>query len=239
MCSPKTVIRAFSSRQSRSADLNALAASWRLSSIAGLPVRVEMRDCPVWPVSDRGFERRLNDSSAVSVFTGIGTAPNAGRERLEAAAHNALRHGRTVSSHTANASAMRRLVQPRGEGQAAPARAPSASPRPHEGPRASSPLLPFSARRQRRFPRHAPTPRISANTESHPRFVGQGGGVRLRWRALRHRTSALSCATICGLFWLQRASDLPSARDTPDQQPPTRKPDNKMSDNECAMTAGG
>ncbi len=77
-----------------------------------------------------------------------------------------------------------------------PASAISPEPDPPRRDRASAPTpaMPHAAPRSphRRFARHAPPPRITAKTESHPRFVGQAGRTCLVGRGATARRLCLT-----------------------------------------------
>src|SRR6266436_5164926 len=110
--------------------------------------------------SSRGVMTR----SAASVFTGTGPGAMLAFSASKPPRMKSLRHRRTVSSRTANASAMRRLVQPASVSSIARAR--SASPRSREAARVSSPSLCSALAFNGDFPA-MPRPRESLRRRNH------------------------------------------------------------------------
>ncbi len=114
---------------------------------------------------------------AASLFTGAGPGATLAFSPSTPPRTKSLRHRRTVSSRTPNASAIRGLVQPASVNSTE--RALSASPRSREAPQRRSLLL---ARRQQRLARHVQPPanhRSSRYSESQPASVGEPDEVCL------------------------------------------------------------
>src|SRR5580698_6427909 len=80
----------------------------------------------------------MTTRNAASLFTGAGPGATVAFRTATPPRMKSLRHNRTVSSRTPNASAMRGLVQP--ESVSSTARARSASPRSRDPARAASPM---------------------------------------------------------------------------------------------------
>ena len=140
--------------QLRPADANPLlaprsrlAAAVSSSCVGRLPV-----------ASSKGVTTR----KAASLFTAAGPGATLAFSAATPPRMKSLRHRRTVSSRTPNASAIRALVQPASVSSIA--RALSASPRSREPAREGERQSLFFARRQPRNSSHALPPRINAST---------------------------------------------------------------------------
>ena len=102
----------------------------------------------------------------------IGAGPGAGlvSSASTPARAKSLRHRRTVSSRTPNASAMRGLVQP--DSVSNKARARSASPRSRDAASLRNPAFCSALAATGDLPAMSHPSRINANTESQPASVG-------------------------------------------------------------------
>jgi len=89
--------------QLRSADAEAFLC---------LDLGAEPGDGPVAPIGHRLFEQGVTTRKAVSLFAGVGPGAMLGFNAATSPRAKSLSQSRTVSSRTANASTMRRLVQP-------------------------------------------------------------------------------------------------------------------------------
>ena len=124
---------------------------------------------------------------AVALFTAGGPAATLARSASTPPAAKSLRHRRTVSSRTPNASAILGLVQP--ASVSSTARARSASPRSREPARTRKRGALLVARCHRRLARHATHPRIRVATELQNLSVGQPSRICLA----RNRPCAIQC----------------------------------------------
>ena len=119
--------------------------------------------------------------SAASALTGAGPGATLALSASIPPLMKSLRHSRTVSSRTPNASAIRALVQPLSVNRMARARSASARSAPPANALQRCPLI--VPRRHRRFASHAPSPESNESTESQPTIVGQPAPTCLAVRA--------------------------------------------------------
>ena len=157
-------------------------------ALARFDLGAEAGNRPVAPVGHRFFQQGDDDAQGGFTLHRRRAWRNAGLQRCDTAGGGSLRHRRTVSSRTPNASAILELVQP--ASVKSTARARSASPRSRKSPRAKRPARCSSLAVTGDFPAMPST--LQINTGRKPQKP-------IRWLAKRNLLSLkMTCSIAPG-----------------------------------------